>query len=78
MKIMKVAKLKANFSQVLKDLERGEEIVIEFGKGNKKLGVIVPFEKYEKKKRKVGILENKGSYEIVGDFKITDEELASL
>ncbi len=78
MKIMKVAKLKANFSQVLKDLEKGEEIVIEFGKGHKKLGVIVPFEKYEKKKRKIGILENKGSYEIVGDFKITDEELASL
>lgn len=78
MKIMKVAKLKANFSQVLKDLEKGEEIIIELGKGHKKVGVIIPFEKYEKKKRKIGILENKASYKIIGDFKISDEELISL
>ena len=34
--------------------------------------------KYEKKqKRKIGILENKASYKIVGDFKISEKELIS-
>ena len=28
-------------------------------------------------KKKIGILENKGGYEIVGDFKISEKELIS-
>ncbi len=36
------------------------------------------YKKTTQKKRKIGILENKASYSIKGDFKMTDEELGSL
>ena len=78
MKTMTVANLKAQFSQVVKDLRNGEEITIEYGKGHKKLGVIIPYDKYKPVKRKIGIAEKKASYGINGNFKITDEELLSL
>ncbi len=32
----------------------------------------------KQKKRKIGILKGKASYEIVGDFKMTDEELTHV
>ncbi len=75
---MTVALLKAQFSSVIEDLRRGEEILIEYGKNHQKLGVIVPFHKYQPKKRKVGVLEKKASYRIVGDFKISSEEMLGL
>ena len=78
MKSLTVANLKSQFSTILEDLRQGKEITIEYGKSHEKIGVIVPYKKYKPAKRKVGILENKASCEIVGDFKITDEDLLSL
>lgn len=78
MKAMTVAKLKARFSEVIEDLRRGEEITIEYGKSHKKLGVIIPYDKYKPAKRTIGIAEKQASYEIKGDFKMSDEELSSL
>jgi len=77
MKTLTVANLKSQFSNVVKDLRQGKEITIEYGKSHDKLGVIVPYEKYKPTKRKLGILENKASYEIISDFKITNEDLLS-
>ncbi len=74
MKTLTVGNLKANFSDVLEDIKNGEEIIVEFGKKHKKLAVIVPYKKFNKKKQKVGILKGKASFEIIGDFKISDEE----
>lgn len=77
MKTMTVAKLKSNFSSVLNDLRNGEEITIEYGKAHKKLGVIIPYEKYKPKKRNVGLLKNT-SFKIKSDFKISAEDLLNL
>ena len=77
MKTMTVAKLKSEFSSVLKDLRAGEEITIEYGKAHEKLGVIIPYSKYKAPERKIIILEN-ASFELADDFEITEEELLSL
>lgn len=78
MKTMTVALLKSQFSHVIEGLIDGEEYLIEYGKGHKKLGVIIPYKKHAQKKRKLGLVEGKATYSINGDFKITSEELSSL
>jgi antitoxin (DNA-binding transcriptional repressor) of toxin-antitoxin stability system len=77
MKTFTIGNLKSGFSDVVDDIKKGEEILIEYGRKHEKLAVIIPYKKYNKKKRKVGILKGKASYKIIGDFKITDEELFS-
>jgi antitoxin (DNA-binding transcriptional repressor) of toxin-antitoxin stability system len=78
MKTLTVANLKANFSEVLKYIKSGEEVIIEFGKKHEKLAVIIPYKKYHNRKRKIGILKGKASFEIDSNFKISDEELLFL
>jgi len=78
MKTLTVANLKANFSDVLNDVKKGEKVIIEYGKKREKLAVIIPYKEYNKTKRKVGILKGKASFEAGPDFKMTDEELLSL
>jgi prevent-host-death family protein len=75
MKTLQVADLKANFSEILEDVKKGEEITISYGRKKEKIAVIVPYSKYKKSmNRKLGILEGKASYEISENFKLTDEE----
>jgi len=75
MKTSTVGNLKTHFSEVLNDVQNGEEYTIEFGKQHNKVAVIIPYSKYVKKnKRKIGILENKGKIIIKNNFKMTDDE----
>lgn len=75
MKNLTVGNLKAGFSEVLKDVESGKEIVISYGKSKRKIAVIIPFAKYQKNlPRKLGILAGKATVKIEADFKMTDEE----
>jgi antitoxin (DNA-binding transcriptional repressor) of toxin-antitoxin stability system len=39
MKTLTVGKFKSDFSKVIKDIENGEEIIVEFGKSHKKLAI---------------------------------------
>ncbi|MCK5154908.1 MAG: type II toxin-antitoxin system Phd/YefM family antitoxin [Spirochaetales bacterium] len=78
MRTMTVANLKSQFSSVLNDLRHGEKIIIEYGKSHEKLGVIIPYNEYKPKKRKIGILGSNASFTMKDDFKMTDEELVSL
>ncbi|HNZ27853.1 MAG TPA: prevent-host-death protein [Spirochaetota bacterium] len=78
MKTLTVGKFKSDFSKVIKDIENGEEIIVEFGKSHKKIAILVPYQKYNLKKRKIGILEGKASFKMKDDFKMTTEELLSL
>ncbi|HQB62286.1 MAG TPA: prevent-host-death protein, partial [Spirochaetota bacterium] len=77
-KTLTVGKFKSDFSKVIKDIENGEEIIVEFGKSHKKIAILVPYQKYNLKKRKIGILEGKASFKMKDDFKMTTEELLSL
>lgn len=78
MQSVSVGEFKTNFSTFL-DLvkNKGEKIVVKYGKNHKKVAMLVPYEQPLKKKRKFGILEGKGSFEISEDFKMSEEDLIS-
>ncbi len=78
MRTLTIANLKTNFSDVIKDVKNGQEIVVEYGKKHEKVAVIIPYKKFKNKKRKTGILKGIASYEIKGDFKMSEEELFKL
>lgn len=78
MKTLSVANFKADFSSVINDLKKGDEVIIEYGKKHEKLAVIIPYKNYKKNKRKVGILKGKATFEMKSNFKITDTELLNL
>ena len=76
MEILKVGKLKRKFSHILQRVQAGEEIIISFGKKEKKIAVLVPYDKYiSDSPRPLGILKGKAKCIIGDDFKISDEEL---
>lgn len=70
---MTVGELKANFSEVLDEVQKGTEYQILFGRAKKPIARIVPIEE-EPRQRKLGILQGKFSYEINDDFKFNSEE----
>ena len=79
MKTLPVAKVRANFSALLKEVELGDEIGIAFGRKQKTIAVIIPIEEYKKiKVRRLGTLEGKVKVEFSKDWAITDEEFINL
>jgi antitoxin (DNA-binding transcriptional repressor) of toxin-antitoxin stability system len=75
MKTFPVGQFKSHFSDILEDIKNGEEVAISFGKKKEKIAVLIPYSKYKKShKRKLGILENKASFNIKNDYKITEDE----
>jgi antitoxin (DNA-binding transcriptional repressor) of toxin-antitoxin stability system len=78
MQAINVGELKANFSEVLKKVQAGEEIAILYGKRKKIVAKLVP-EIYQKKsRRKIGIWDKKGKVKFHTDFKMTEEELLGI
>jgi antitoxin (DNA-binding transcriptional repressor) of toxin-antitoxin stability system len=79
MQTMTVGHFKSHFSQVLDFVQQGEDVVISYGKKKAKIAVLVPFDRYEgKPKRVLGLLAGKASFSISADFKISDDDLLSL
>jgi len=79
MQTMTVGHFKSHFSQVLDFVQQGEDVVISYGKKKAKIAVLVPFDRYEgKPKRVLGLLSGKASFSISADFKISDDDLLSL
>ena len=75
MKVLTVGEFKAKFSDVIEELLQGKEVGVSYGKKKEKIGVLVPYSDYKKKKkRKLGIWEGKASVKFAKDFKMTDEE----
>ena len=74
MKTLTVGKLKTNFSKVLEDVRKGQEIIISFGKKMEKIAVIIPFINYKNGARKIGILDKKAKCIIKSNFKLSDED----
>ncbi len=74
-----VADFKAQFSDVLDKVRRGEEVVLGYGRKREKIAVLVPYEKYRRvmgsgTKRQAGRLAGKGEVIFMDDFKMSDEE----
>jgi len=78
MRTMTVGEFKSRFSEVLKDVEKGERIGITFGRKKEVKAMLVPTEDSKKEPRKLGILQGKGTVVFKKDFKMTDEELINL
>jgi antitoxin (DNA-binding transcriptional repressor) of toxin-antitoxin stability system len=78
MKSMTVGELKANFFEVLKKVQAGEEIAILFGKRKKIVAKLVPGITGKKSRRKIGIWDKKGSVKFTPGFKITEEEFIGI
>jgi len=75
MKVLTVGEFKAKFSDVIADILKGDEVAVSYGKKKEKIGVMVPYTIYEKKKvRKLGIWKGKATVKFAKDFKMTDEE----
>ena len=77
MKTMTTAKFKANFSSVVDELKKGNEVAITYGRNKTPLATVVPQSKLNKPDYsvKLGDLEDAGySYKLI-DFEMTDEEL---
>lgn len=75
MKTLTVGEFKANFSEVLAALQKGETFTVSYGKKRKKVAVISAYLKQKNDKpRKLGIWEGKASFKFAKDFKLTDEE----
>ena len=75
METMTVADFKANFSEVLKKVQKGEEIAISFGKRKEIVARLVPVFCQRNEKRKIGIFEGKGKVDFKDDFSINEEDL---
>ena len=80
MKSLPVGELKANFSEVLEEVQNGETIEIVFGKKKKPVARIVPIDKLKKKKklRPIGLYDGKLRIKFADDFKITEEEFLNM
>jgi prevent-host-death family protein len=79
MKSLPVGELKANFSEVLEEVQNGETIEIVYGKKKKPVARIVPIDDDKPKgKRKLGLLAGKMKVVFADDFKMTEEEFINL
>ena len=74
MKTMSVGQVKAEFSEVLAGVQRGETVAVEYGRKKKKVAMIVPYRE-DKPRRQLGLLRETASYSWVGDGKITEEDM---
>jgi antitoxin (DNA-binding transcriptional repressor) of toxin-antitoxin stability system len=73
MKEMTVGEVKTHFSEVLKQVEAGQEVAITFGKKKEIKALLVPH-KPKKQKRKLGLFKHKGSAKFIGGHNTTEKE----
>jgi len=71
-----IAEAKARFSDVLRQVEAGEEIIVTRGMKKEPVAAIIPMATYKgKKERKLGTLAHWGPIQFRDDWYMSDEEL---
>ena len=76
MQTLTIGELKTGFSEILKKIRSGEEIVISYGKKREKVAVLVPYSAYASTpERSLGLLKDRAGCIIHGDFEISEEEM---
>jgi len=78
MKTFTIGDFKANFSEILEWVRKGEEIAIAFGKKKEIVAYLVPRSKRKGKKRPIGLLEGNATAEFQDDFKMTEAEFLGI
>ncbi len=75
MQTLTVGEFKANFSEVLRNVQNGQEVVISYGKKKEKIAVLMPYDHVKPKvDRPLGLLQGKASFNIRAGFKMTTDE----
>ena len=77
MKALTVAEVKTQFSDILVQVKNGENFKILYGKSKKPVAMIVPISNIDSR-RKIGILDGKGTFKVKGNGKITEDEFFGL
>lgn len=74
---MAVGEFKARFSEALKEVADGAPIAISYGRRHDKVAVLVAYDDYvaQAAPRRLGVLQERGTYRIGNTFSISDEEL---
>ena len=76
MQTLTIGELKSSFSEVLKKIRSGQNIVISYGKKREKVAVIVPYSSYvSTPERNLGLLKDRAGCIIHDDFEISEKEL---
>ncbi len=78
MQLISVGDFKADFSEILKQVQdSGEKYIIQYGKKRTKVAIIVPYDDalVEAESRKFGIYKGKGSFKVHDNFDMSEEEL---
>ncbi len=79
MKTYSIGDFKANLSEILDMVRKGEEIALTYGKKKEVVAYLVPKEKKASKaKRPIGLLEGKAKVIFMDDFEMTEEEFLGL
>jgi prevent-host-death family protein len=78
MKTLAVGEFKSHFSEVLKEVESGEKIIITYGRNKKSVAALIPISEFNQNHTvKIGLLkEHKIS--IAKDFEMTEEEFIGI
>jgi len=75
MKTIQLAEAKTHLSSVMRDIQKGNEVAIAYGRKKQTIAIIIPYAKWKKtKKRELGTLEGKAKVTFSKDYKMTDEE----
>jgi antitoxin (DNA-binding transcriptional repressor) of toxin-antitoxin stability system len=77
MKALTVAEIKTNFSQILIQVQKGENVKILYGKSKKPVAMIVPIENMASPRR-IGVLDGKAVFREYGDGKISEDDFLGI
>ncbi len=78
MKTLPVGEFKTHFSDILKQVQSGEEIIITYGRNKKGVAALIPISEYKQQHSiKLGLLENH-SYSVSDDYEMTEEEFIGI
>ena len=72
MKALTVAEIKTHFSEILIQVQKGENFKILYGKSKNPVAMIIPIENMASPRR-IGVLDGKAVFRQNGDGKISEE-----
>jgi len=78
MEAIAVKNIQTNFPEILKEVRNGKKVGILYDGIKTPVAMIVPYIEEIRAERKIGILNGKVTFEVVGDGKITVEEFLGL
>ncbi len=73
MKALTVGQIKAEFSDVIADVRKGNTVAVEYGRKRTRVAMIVPYQE-SIAVRQLGVLRETAAFTWMGDGKMSDDE----